>query len=27
AQMQSRVDAYNRFVGILGVPAGGNLTC
>jgi len=27
AQMQSRVNLYNQFVGILGVPAGGNLTC
>jgi len=27
AQVQSRIDAYNRFVGILGVPAGGNLSC
>ncbi|MDQ2587731.1 glycoside hydrolase family 19 protein [Saccharothrix yanglingensis] len=27
AQVQSRVDAYNRFVGILGVPAGNNLYC
>jgi hypothetical protein len=26
-QVQSRVDNYNRFVGILGVPAGGNLYC
>jgi predicted chitinase len=26
-QVQSRVDSYNRFVGILGVPAGGNLYC
>ncbi len=27
AQVQSRVNAYQRFVGILGAPAGGNLTC
>ncbi|WP_033441568.1 glycoside hydrolase family 19 protein [Saccharothrix sp. NRRL B-16314] len=27
AQVQSRVDAYLRFVGILGVPAGNNLYC
>jgi len=27
AQVQSRIDAYNRFVGILGVPAGSNLSC
>jgi predicted chitinase len=27
AQVQSRVNNYNRFVGILGVPAGGNLYC
>lgn len=27
AQVQSRVDAYNRFVAILGVPAGNNLYC
>jgi predicted chitinase/chitodextrinase len=27
AQVQSRVDAYQRFVGILGVPAGANLYC
>ncbi len=27
AQMQSRVNLYNQFVGVLGVPAGGNLTC
>ncbi len=27
AEMQSRVNAYNSFTGILGVPAGGNLTC
>jgi predicted chitinase len=27
AQVQSRVDAYNRFVGILGVSAGANLYC
>ncbi|WP_329455631.1 lectin [Streptomyces sp. NBC_01497] len=27
AQVQSRVDNYQRFVGILGVPAGGNLSC
>jgi predicted chitinase len=27
AQVQSRVDSYNRFVGILGVPAGNNLYC
>jgi predicted chitinase len=26
-QVQSRVNNYNRFVGILGVPAGGNLYC
>jgi predicted chitinase/chitodextrinase len=26
-QVQSRVDAYNRFVGILGVSAGGNVSC
>jgi predicted chitinase len=26
-QVQSRVDRYNQFVGILGVPAGGNLYC
>ena len=26
-QVQSRVDNYNRFVGVLGVPAGGNLYC
>ncbi|TDD88916.1 chitinase [Actinomadura darangshiensis] len=26
-QVQSRVDAYQRFTQILGVPAGGNLTC
>lgn len=27
AQVQSRVDAYNRFAGILGVTPGGNLYC
>jgi chitodextrinase/predicted chitinase len=27
AQMQSRVNLYNSFTSILGVPAGGNLTC
>ncbi|HEU4426599.1 MAG TPA: glycoside hydrolase family 19 protein [Pilimelia sp.] len=27
AQVQSRVNNYQRFVGILGVPPGGNLTC
>ncbi|SME90397.1 glycoside hydrolase family 19 protein [Streptomyces sp. Amel2xC10] len=27
AQVQSRVDAYQRFVGILGTSAGGNLYC
>ncbi|QFZ22218.1 glycoside hydrolase family 19 protein [Saccharothrix syringae] len=27
AQVQSRVDAYQRFVGVLGVPAGNNLYC
>ncbi|MFE0729913.1 glycoside hydrolase family 19 protein [Streptomyces antibioticus] len=27
AQVQSRVDAYRRFVGILGTSAGGNLYC
>jgi len=27
AEMQDRVNLYNRFVGLLGVPAGGNLTC
>ena len=27
AQVQSRIDAYNRFSGILGVPTGGNLSC
>jgi predicted chitinase/chitodextrinase len=27
AQVQSRVDAYNRFVGILGTSAGNNLYC
>ena len=27
AQVQSRVDAYNRFVQILGTTAGGNLSC
>ncbi len=27
AQVQSRVNAYQRFTQILGVPAGGNLTC
>ncbi|RSM81244.1 chitinase [Kibdelosporangium aridum] len=27
AQVQSRVNNYNRFVGILGVPAGNNLYC
>jgi predicted chitinase/chitodextrinase len=27
AQVQSRVDAYQRFVAILGVPAGSNLYC
>jgi predicted chitinase len=27
AQVQSRVDAYNRFAGILGVSPGGNLYC
>ncbi|WP_433618130.1 glycoside hydrolase family 19 protein [Dactylosporangium sp. CA-139114] len=27
AQVQSRVNLYNQFVGILGVPAGGNLSC
>jgi predicted chitinase len=26
-QVQSRVNNYNRFAGILGVPTGGNLTC
>ncbi|GAB3904738.1 hypothetical protein GCM10029964_098960 [Kibdelosporangium lantanae] len=27
AQVQSRVDSYNRITGILGVPPGGNLYC
>ena len=27
AQVQSRVNLYNQFTGILGVPAGGNLSC
>ncbi|GAA1536489.1 hypothetical protein GCM10009827_063840 [Dactylosporangium maewongense] len=27
AQVQSRVNLYNQFVGILGAPAGGNLYC
>jgi hypothetical protein len=27
AQVQSRVDAYNRFASILGVSPGGNLYC
>jgi hypothetical protein len=27
AQVQSRIDAYNRFTGILGVSPGGNLGC
>jgi predicted chitinase len=27
AQVQSRVDSYNRFAGILGVPVGNNLYC
>jgi predicted chitinase len=27
AQVQSRVNAYQRFTQMLGVPAGGNLTC
>ena len=27
AQVQSRIDAYNRFTGILGVSPGGNLSC
>ncbi|WP_127552439.1 glycoside hydrolase family 19 protein [Actinoplanes sp. OR16] len=27
AQVQSRIDAYNRFTGILGVAPGGNLSC
>jgi predicted chitinase/chitodextrinase len=27
AQVQSRVDAYNRFIGILGTSAGGNVSC
>ena len=27
AQVQSRVNAYQRFTQILGVPAGGTLTC
>jgi predicted chitinase len=27
AEMQDRVNLYQRFVGILGVPAGNNLTC
>jgi predicted chitinase len=27
AEMQDRVNLYNQFVGILGVSAGGNLTC
>jgi len=27
AQVQSRVNAYQKFVGILGVPAGNNLSC
>ncbi|MGI5175626.1 glycoside hydrolase family 19 protein [Dactylosporangium sp. CA-152071] len=27
AQVQSRVNLYNQFTAILGVPAGGNLTC
>jgi chitinase len=27
AQVQSRVDSYQRYVQILGVPAGGNLSC
>ena len=27
AQVQSRIDAYQRFVQILGVPAGNNLSC
>jgi predicted chitinase len=26
-EMQDRVNLYNQFVGLLGVPAGGNLTC
>jgi predicted chitinase len=27
AQVQSRIDLYTRFAGILGVPTGGNLSC
>ncbi|MBB4964471.1 glycoside hydrolase family 19 protein [Saccharothrix violaceirubra] len=27
AQVQSRINAYQKFVGILGVPAGNNLSC
>ena len=27
AQVQSRIDRYTRFAGILGVPTGGNLSC
>jgi chitinase len=27
AQVQSRINSYTRFVQILGVPAGGNLSC
>ncbi|MEV4510359.1 glycoside hydrolase family 19 protein [Dactylosporangium sp. NPDC049525] len=27
AQVQSRVNSYNQFTGLLGVPAGGNLYC
>jgi hypothetical protein len=26
-QVQSRIDAYNRFTAILGVNPGGNLSC
>ena len=27
AEMQDRVNLYQQFTGILGVPAGNNLTC
>jgi hypothetical protein len=27
AQVQSRINAYNRFTSILGVSPGGNLSC
>jgi len=27
AEMQDRVNLYEQFTGILGVPAGNNLTC